>query len=254
MSRYTSTFSQLKKENKLGFCPFAVLGAPTEQECIERIQSYLDHGATMLELGIPFSDPVADGPVVAHADEQALNNGMTLKKCFSLLRTIRSMTHIPIGLLCYANSVHSQGIEHFFEQCKTADVDSVLIADCPLEEIQPFLTAARAHGIELVYIVSENTTAERLTKIEKIKPAFLYVVSTLGVTGARKELNPALVPTLTFLSQHTSLPTAVGFGISTPEHISQLKGKTNAAIVGSFFVGSNLESLPQKIDSLSKLC
>ncbi len=254
MSRYSNSFSQLKKENKLGFCPFAVLGAPNEQECLARIQSYLDNGATMLELGIPFSDPVADGPVVAHADEQALESGITLEKCFSLLRTIRTMTNIPVGLLCYANSVHAQGIEHFFAECKAAQVDSVLIADCPLEEIKPFLAAARANNIQLVYIVSENTTAERLKKIERLKPAFLYVVSTLGVTGARKELNPALIPTLDFLARHTKLPTAVGFGISTSEHISALKGKTNAAIVGSFFVGSDLQSLPQKVDSLSKLC
>lgn len=251
MNRYESTFTQLREKNDLGFCPFAVLNSPSQESCIERVRQYCQKGATMLELGVPFSDPVADGPVVAKAVEEALANGSTTRLCFETIKKIREFTQAPIGLLCYANSVYCYGITRFFESCREAGADSVLIADLPLEEIKPYNDAAKKARVKLVYIVSEKTTLARLKEIEKINPAFLYVVSTLGVTGARKELPPQLFTTLEFLRKNTDLPTAVGFGISRPEHFEQLHGKTNAAIVGSYLVSApHGEELGGKLTTL----
>lgn len=253
-TRYSQTFARLKKENKLGFCPFAVLESPNDTECLQRIKMYLAAGADMLELGIPFSDPVADGPVVAHATEIALKNGATTKKCISLIKKIRKLTDSPLGILCYANSIHSYGITSFYHDAAKAGADSVLIADCPPEELAPFYEAAQNAGIHTVCIVTQDTDAKRLKEIEKFSSAFLYVVSTLGVTGTRSKLNPQLAKTLQFLTRNTSTPLAVGFGLSTKEHFASIK-KAGAlcGIVGSYLVKEALNALPEKLAKLTKI-
>lgn len=251
-TRYSTTFARLKKENKLGFCPFAVLESPTDHECLERIRAYLKAGADILELGIPFSDPVADGPTIAHASKQAIDNGATTKKCIALISKIRNLTHIPIGILCYANSIHAYGIESFYRDSAKAGADSVLIADCPPEELAPYHAAAQIAGIHTICIVTQDTTRERLKLIEKFSTAFLYVVSTLGVTGTRTTLNPKLAHTLQFLKQNTILPLAVGFGISAKEHLKAIKkAGADCGIVGSYLVKSTLIELP---NNLGRLC
>ncbi len=251
-TRYSQTFAQLKKEKKLGFCPFAVLASPTDAECLERVTHYIHAGADMLELGIPFSDPVADGPVVAHADQLALENGATTKKCLALVKKIRLAMAGPIGLLCYANSIHAYGIESFYHDAAQAGADSVLIADCPPEELQPFYHAAQKAGIHVVCIVTQDTTATRLKIIEKFATAFLYVVSTLGVSGTRSTLNPKLAATLKFLKKNTTLPLAVGFGLSSKEHLQAIKkAGADCGIVGSYLLKDTLKKLPAKLYELT---
>lgn len=247
MDRYEQTFSQLKKEKRIGFCPFAVLGDPDENKCLERIKIYLDSKPDFLELGIPFSDPIADGPVVQAADERSLMAGATPKSCFGLIKKIRSIANsrdqnIPIGVLTYSNIVLQYGIQNFYKDLKKASADSLLIADVPLEEIAQFSSTALKNNICQIFIVSEYTDPERLKKINKIARGFLYVVSTLGVTGVRGSLPKSTNKLLSNLQKKTKLPLMVGFGISNANQITVLK-KTKAA---GFIVGSALVKTPIK--------
>lgn len=243
-TRYTTTFAQLAKEKRIGVCPFAVIGDPTPEEFLKRMDIYLQHSPDFLELGIPFSDPVADGPTVAKADERALEAGMNTDKAFQLIKQLRTKTQIPFGLLVYANTVLRFGINRFYETAKKSGVDSVLIADVPLEEAAPFSAAAKKNDLDYIVLVSEYTDASRLKKIEKVGSGFLYVVGTMGVTGARKEMDPRLFTLLKRLKKEAHLPLVVGFGISQREHIEALeKAGAHGAIIGSKLVGTETPKL-----------
>lgn len=245
IDRYAQTFKELQAKNKTAFCPFAVLGHPNKNESFKRIQEYVKAGADILELGIPFSDPVADGPAIQIADAEALNSGISTRDCLELIAKIRTITQIPIGILCYGNIVLQYDIKKFYKDLKNAGADSILIADIPLEEITLFHQAAKQNGLHQIMIVSENITLERLKKMEKFSSGFYYVVSTMGVTGERKNLNNNVKKLIRKLQKHSLLPLMIGFGISTPEHIKELQ-KTNAdgLIVGSKLVKTPFKELP----------
>ena len=226
--------AELFKQGTKLFIPFALLGYPDEHSSLEIVKSLVEGGADMLELGFPFSDPIADGPVLQAANSQAIAQGITVEKCFDLLRRIRSFSALPIGLLLYANIVYQYGIEKFYAQCKQFSVTTVLVADVPLEESEPFCEAAQASGIGTVFMVCELTTPERLEAIIKKTTGFLYVVSKPGVTGARKELAPSLVLLLKTLRAKTHLALFVGFGISTPAQVTGVcEAGADGAICGS---------------------
>lgn len=264
--RYQSTFNKLLKEARPAFCPFAVLGHPTPKESLERIKKYLAAGADILELGIPFSDPIADGPTIQKADEQAIAAGTTPAKVLQLISQIRKLTEaqnqsgLPIGILTYANIVHHYGINKFYRDLKKTGADSILIADAPLEEIAPFALAAKQNQIHQIFIVSEYTTLERLRQIQKYASGFLYVVSTLGITGTRKTLNPkihALIKNLQrYLAQIGStktLPLMIGFGISNSAQIQQLKkAYPQGLIIGSALVKTATKNLQKFAGKLKK--
>ena len=257
--RYAKTFARLKKERRIGFCPFAVLGDPTPKLCLARIKKYLSAHPDFLELGIPFSDPIADGPVIQAADERALKAGTTPRKTIQLIAEIRKMARknqpenrdIPIGVLAYSNIVFRYGIQKFYRDLKKAGADSILIADVPLEEIAPFAKAAKKHKIHQIFLVSEYTDSARLKKIEKIATGFLYAVSVLGITGERKTLNKSTLNFVRRLKTKTNLPIMVGFGISTRDHIKALqKAGANGAIIGSALVKTPTFKLPQTLKKL----
>lgn len=255
-NRYERTFSMLKKENRIGFCPFAVLGDPTPEECLKRIKKYLESKPDFLELGVPFSDPVADGQVIQVADERAIFNGTTPKKAIQLVGKIRIMLlqdqhDIPIGILTYSNIILRYGIQKFYKDLKRAGADSVLIADVPLEEIQPFAKAAKTAKIHQISLVSEYTNSSRLKKIEKIASGFLYAVSALGITGARKKINKSTLNFVRRLKIKARLPIMVGFGISSRDHIKILqKAGANGAIIGSALVKTPTPKLGQVLKNL----
>lgn len=252
LDRYQQTFTRLKKANRPAFCPFAVLGHPTEKESLERIKIYLKSNPDILELGIPFSDPVADGPIIQMADEMAIQNGMTPKKCMDLIQKTRSLTDIPIGILTYANIVLQYDIEKFYRDLKKAGGDSILIADVPLEEIEPFAQAAKHNNIHQIFIISENTSPVRLKQLQKYGSGFFYVVSSLGVTGVRNEINPKLQQLMQQLKKNSKLPLMIGFGISTPSHIKSLKKtKADGLIIGSALVKTPTDQLPNLLKELS---
>lgn len=195
--------------------------------------------ADMLELGIPFSDPTADGPVIQQADQIALQNGFTLKKLFPFLKKVRQFTKIPIGLLTYANPVYQHGIEKFYKDSKRAGVTSILVADLSLEESKPYVSASKKYAIQQIFIVSEKTSDSRLQKILKVARGYIYVVARSDVTGAKKDLPKSLPPLIKRLKKHTKLPLIVGFGISKKSQVQKL----DHMHADGFIIGSSLLNL-----------
>lgn len=237
------------KKSNFVFCPFTVIGFPTFKKSLKIVKDYVDGNgasrlfgkANMLELGIPFSDPTADGPVIQKADQIALQKGFTLKKLFPFLKKVRKFTNIPIGLLTYANPVYRYGIEKFYHHAKNAGANSILIADLSLEESKPFLHASKKYKLDQIFIVSEKTSVSRLKKILKVARGYIYVVSRSDVTGAKKDISKSLSSLIKKIKSHTHLPLIVGFGISKKSHIQKLqKTGANGYIIGSALVNKFL--------------
>lgn len=226
---------------KLGhplFVPFVVLGDPNPTESVTIVRTLIESGADALELGFPFSDPPADGPVIQAADARALKAGTRVDDCFRMLREIRTSTDVPIGLLVYFNLVLQRGIDKFYAECRESGVDSVLIADLPLEHAGEILPSAKKHRVAPVFLVSEVTTDERLRKIASAAEGYLYVVSYLGVTGvADAALQSNIHATIKRARSVSSLPLIVGFGINTPAQArAAVRAGADGVIVGSRIV------------------
>jgi tryptophan synthase alpha chain len=217
-NRYQKRFQSLKAQNQKAFMPFTILGWPTPDVSMAILEGMIQGGASMLELGLAFSDPAADGPVIQAAALETLESGFKVKDSVALIRRIRLVDEeIPIGLLVYYNMVLAQGIDRFFSTMAEAGVDGVLIADLPPENIGEIKEAAQKAGIQIIFIVSTLTTPERLQAILKHAGGFLYVVSRLGITGVDARYDIALPDLLKTIARVTEIPTCVGFGISTPE-------------------------------------
>ncbi|HEY9789923.1 MAG TPA: tryptophan synthase subunit alpha [Candidatus Obscuribacterales bacterium] len=212
-TRYKQAFNQ----SKAAFVPFTVLGWPDAERCYQTIKTMIDEGATALELGVAFSDPVADGPVIQQATTEVLDSGFDVEQAFRLLCRVRAYNaSVPIGLLTYLNVVLARGAEQFFEEAARCGVDSVLIADLPPDAADEVAPHADAHGVALVFIVSPLTTTDRLSKIAGLSKAYIYVVSRLGITGAQETHDDQLEQLLERTKKVTAVPMLVGFGISSP--------------------------------------
>lgn len=254
MKRYAATFTALKKRGETALVPFTVAGDPDIKTSIEIFKTYLDNGADILEIGYPFSDPVADGPVNQRAAQRAIAAGLTHASFFKIIRAIRAYGDVPIGLLLYANSVHSMGYERFCGCAAEAGVDSLLVADMPPEEAGELLTAIKTAGLSSVFIVSELTPEKRMAYICSKISGFVYVVSRLGTTGARQKVDSGAAVTLARLRAITAKPLVVGFGLSTPQHIQAItRAGAQGAIVGSALVAKIEKSLGSKKAMLKTL-
>ena len=231
MKSYHEVFS---KNKRAALIPFFVLGDPDEATSLDLIKTATDSGADVLELGIPFSDPIADGPTIQKADIRALENGMTCERAFEMIRQIKAYRDIPIGLLMYYNLICHYGREKFYRDAAAAGVNSVLVADLCVDDADEVQGFIRANGMDTVYMVTPNTSAERRIKIGKLCTGFIYTVSTLGVTGARTDMGEMVEPLVKTLKAETEVPVCVGFGVSRPEHVRQLA----AAGADGVFVGS----------------
>ncbi|MEN6452480.1 MAG: tryptophan synthase subunit alpha [Thermoguttaceae bacterium] len=227
-----------QKKGRPLFIPFAVLGDPDPQRSRDVVRTMIEHGADALELGFPFSDPPADGPVIQKADARALQAGVRVDDCFALLRDIRRMATLPVGLLIYYNLVLQRGVDRFYRDCAEAGVTSVLIADLPLEHADEILPAAQRHGVAPVFMVSELTSPERFDEIAAVAGGYLYVVSYLGVTGVEHAvLQDKIADVVRSARQHTSLPLCVGFGINSAEQArAAVQAGADGVIVGSRIV------------------
>ncbi len=233
------------------FVPFTVLGDPDIAQSEKIIRTLVESGADALELGIPFSDPIADGPVIQAAATRALKAGVKVDDCFALMTRIRTFTQIPVGLLVYGNLIHARGADKFFADCQTSGVNSVLVADLPLEHAADILPAARSHGIATVFIVSELTSDERMAEICKVAQGYIYVVSYAGVTGDMNALKQDnLAPLLVRIRKHTDLPLYVGFGISDPTQALAAK----AAGADGVIVGSRIVKEIPDIGAIGSVC
>ncbi|MBI4439776.1 tryptophan synthase subunit alpha [Candidatus Woesearchaeota archaeon] len=250
MDRYKKAFSKKK-----AFIPFTVVGDPDLKTSEQIIRTMIDSGADALELGIAFTDPIADGTTIQKADDRVLKRRTNLDEIFGVIKRIRKYSNeIPIGLLIYYNLIYQRGIEKFYRDAKNAGVDGILVADLPIEEAGDAVKAARKAKISPIFIVSPTTTANRLKKILRHARGFIYVVSLLGVTGARHRINPAVYRLLKFVKPKTKLPLAVGFGISKPEHVKAiLSGGASGVIVGSAIVKIIEKNLGSKKRILSRI-
>jgi tryptophan synthase alpha chain len=236
--RYEKRFNQLKAEGKRAFMPFTVLGWPSREVSFKIIKQMVDCGASALELGIAFSDPIADGPIIQNAATETLAAGFKLDDALHLIKDIRKIDEdIPIGILVYFNMVLAQGVKHFFEKAKDAGVDGILVADLPCESAEEILVHARETNIAPIFLVSPLTTPDRLQTILQYASGFIYLISRLGVTGTHSrsdEKDASLKGLIKKIKSMTDVPICAGFGISTPENAkTMLEMGADGVISGS---------------------
>lgn len=238
MRTYSEVFSELKSQNRTALIPFFVLGDPDFETSLNLIEAAIDAGADVLELGVPFSDPIADGPTIQKADIRAVQHGMNVHKALELIGRIKQYKDIPIGLLMYYNLICHYGPEKFFKDFHDAGVNSVLIADMTIDDADEVLGPITKAGLDTVFMVTPNTTAERIKQIASKTTGFIYTVSVLGVTGSRDTLSASVESLVGRLKSLADIPVCVGFGISKPEHARAVaRAGADGVIIGSRIVG-----------------
>ena len=222
-------------ENGKAFIPFITCGDPDLETTAAVVRAAVENGADLIELGIPFSDPTAEGPVIQAANIRALNGGVTTDKIFDLVRELRKDVKIPMVFMTYANVVFSYGSERFISTCSEIGIDGLILPDVPYEEKEEFLPICRKYGVDLISLIAP-TSENRIAMIAKEAEGFIYVVSSLGVTGVRSEIKTDLGSITDIIRQNTDVPCAIGFGISTPEQAAKMAAVSDGAIVGSAII------------------
>lgn len=217
------------------FVAFITCGDPDLETTAACVRAMAEAGADLIELGIPFSDPTAEGPVIQSANVRALSGGVTTEKIFDLVRDLRKDVITPMVFMTYANVVYSYGAEKFISICKEIGIDGLILPDIPYEEREEFAPICAEYGLDLVPLVAP-TSEQRIAMIAKEAKGFIYIVSSLGVTGVRSEINSDIDSIVSLIRENTDLPCAVGFGISTPEQAETMAAKSDGAIVGSAIV------------------
>ncbi|MCX8955935.1 tryptophan synthase subunit alpha [Erwinia psidii] len=239
MERYDQLFKRLSASKEGAFVPFVILGDPTPELSLQIIDALIEGGADALELGIPFSDPLADGPTIQNATLRAFASGVTPSHCFELLSAVRQKyPEIPIGLLMYANLVFSNGIDNFYTRCEQVGIDSVLVADVPVEESAPFRQSAMRHNIAPIFICPPNADDDLLREIASHGRGYTYLLSRAGVTGVEQRGESlSLQHLVTRLREFNAAPPIQGFGISEPAQVKQaIEAGAAGAISGSAIV------------------
>ena len=222
-------------ENGKAFIPFITCGDPDLETTAAVVRAAVANGADLIELGIPFSDPTAEGPVIQGANLRALNGGVTTDKIFDLVRELRRDVEVPMVFMTYANVVFSYGSQRFISTCREIGIDGLILPDVPYEEKEEFLPICRRYGVDLISLIAP-TSEDRIAMIAREAEGFLYIVSSLGVTGVRSEIKTDLGAIVETVRQNTDIPCAIGFGISTPEQAAKMAGISDGAIVGSAIV------------------
>lgn len=222
-------------ENKKAFIAFVTCGDPDLETTAKVVREAVANGAGLIELGIPFSDPTAEGPVIQGANLRALTGGVTTDKIFEMVRELRQDVKAPMVFMTYANVVFSYGAERFLQTCKELEMDGIILPDLPFEEKEEFLPQCRACGVDLISLIAP-TSENRIAMIAKEAEGFVYIVSSLGVTGTRSEIKTDLKSIVEVVRQNTEVPCAIGFGISTPEQARKMAEISDGAIVGSAIV------------------
>jgi tryptophan synthase alpha chain len=234
--RIGDRFRELREAGRKGLVVYLTAGDPSLEATAGLLESVEQGGADVIELGIPFSDPLADGPVIQRASERALRSGTTLRKVLEHLPRWREKLSVPIVLFTYFNPVLQYGLEAFARDARRAGADAGLIVDLTPEEARGYISAMRGHGLDTVFLASPTSTDERLERLAYLSTGFLYLISRTGVTGERQELSAALRPLVERVRRFTSLPLAVGFGISTAAQVREVQALADAAVVGSAVV------------------
>ncbi len=255
MKTYQDVFSDLRRQGRAALIPFFVIGDPDYDTSLAIVKAAMDGGADVLELGIPFSDPIADGPTIQKADVRAMRSGMNTAKACEFIREIKSHKDIPIGLLMYCNLIQQYGVERFFKDFHKAGVTSVLVADLSIDDADEIAGPAEAAGLDTVFMVTPNTDPDRMKRITDRTTGFVYTVSLLGVTGSRETLSGTVEGLIHRLKGLTDVPICVGFGVSKPEHARAIADSgADGVIIGSRLVAmieSNLDRPQQAIEEIT---
>ena len=236
MSRLRETFEGLKRAGRRGFIPYVTAGDPDLETTSALVVELARAGASVIELGVPFSDPVADGPVIQRASERALRQGVGVAEVLDTLERARRETDVPVVLFSYYNPLMQFGAERLAGECARLGVDGVLVTDMSPEEAGEFSSTLGRAGVDQIFLVAPTTTDARLSMISALADGFIYAVSRAGVTGARSDMSAEAERLVSRVRGHSPLPVAVGFGISTPEHVRDVWRYADAAVVGSALV------------------
>ena len=235
-SRIAEAFARLRAEKRPGLVTYTTAGDPDLPRSGEILLALARAGADVIEVGVPFSDPLADGPVIQRATERALASGSNLRTTLSLIAQIRPQVSAPIVLFSYANPLLRMGVDRFARTAADAGVDGVLALDLPIEEAEGFREALATAGLDTIFLLSPTTSDQRIRQAAQMGRGFLYGISRLGVTGARDRVAAGAEALARRIRSHTSLPIALGFGISRPEHVAEVTAYADAAVVGSALV------------------
>mgnify|MGYP002621675780 CR=1 FL=1 len=230
MNKIKNAFAQGK-----AFIPFITCGYPNLEVTAACVRAVVENGADLIELGIPFSDPTAEGVVIQEANLKALQGGVTTEKVFEFVKNLREEISIPLVFMTYANVVFGYGAEKFISTCATIGIQGIILPDVPFEEKNEFLPLCKKYGVDLISMIAP-TSENRIAKISSEAEGFLYIVSSLGVTGTRAEITTNLAPMIKIVREDTKIPCAIGFGISTPEQAKNMSTLADGVIVGSAII------------------
>jgi tryptophan synthase alpha chain len=232
-TRITELFARLKREGRKGLIAYITAGDPSPDRTPALVEALERGGADLIELGVPFSDPIADGPVIQRAGYRALQAGTTVRKVLEIAAQIRTRSQIPLLLFTYLNPVMRYGIEKLAADAKAAGIDGCLLTDASVEEAGAYVDVMRGAGLDTVFLAAPTSTPRRLRLVAEYSTGFVYLVSRTGVTGERNSISGAVAPLIRSMREVTRLPLAVGFGVSTPEHVAEIGSQAEAVVVGS---------------------
>ena len=255
MNKIENTFKELKQTGRKALIPYLMAGDPSLDATKQFVSELEEAGADIIELGVPFSDPLADGPVIQRAHERALQKGISLKKVIALVKEIRQSSHIPLILMTYYNPVFKFGVETFIKEAADSGVDGVIIPDLIPDEAHDFISVARKHKIDTIFLLAPTSTLERIKKVVKVSTGFIYYVSITGITGAKLAIGDPMKDTLKLIKSNTNKPVAVGFGISNPEEAAEISKLAEGVIIGSAIVrliaeGKDVKDFVKKIKEM----
>ena len=252
MSRIQSTFATLKQSGKKALIPYITAGDPHPQKTVEMMHALVKAGANLIELGVPFSDPMADGPVIQRSSERALSHGVTLRSCLEMVREFRKKdANTPVVLMGYANPVEQMGAEYFAAEAKAVGVDGVLVVDYPPEECVDFAARMRAAGVDPIFLLAPTSSQERIKEAAKIASGYIYYVSMRGVTGASHLDTQDVASILPKIREETTIPIAVGFGINDAQSARAVSKTADAVVIGSRIIRLLEEAEPgQAVQSM----
>ena len=238
MNRIEAKFEQLRAEGRSAFMPYICAGDPSHEISRKLLLTLEEAGADIIELGVPFSDPIADGPTIQKASERALVDKISLREILDMVETLRQETQIPIALMTYYNPIFRMGDAEFCAAAHKAGVDGVIIPDLPPEEASTLLEVAPAHDLATIFLAAPTSSPERIRFIASVSTGFIYCVSVTGVTGARTSLSEEIQPMIADLKKQTQKPICVGFGVSTSEQANAVARLADGVIVGSAIVNA----------------
>src|SRR4030042_2945136 len=245
-TRISLKFGKLKQEGGKAFIPYIMAGDPSLEKTKEVVLLFEECGADIVELGVPFSDPLADGPTIQRAAERALQNGTTLRTLLSFVSDLRQVTQIPLVLMTYFNPVFRYGTEDFISNARNAGIDGVIIPDLPPDEAGDFIRTSRSHGLDTIFLLAPTSTETRIKRVTKASHGFIYYIAITGIPGATLLLDGSMEILIAHIRKYTENPIAVGFGVSTPDDAAHVAKLSDGVIIGSAIV-KRLHENPDKL-------